>query len=73
MCLLAICLSSLKKSLFRSFAHFSIESFLLLLLLSCMRCLYILQIKPLLATVSDKGSISEICKELLQLYENNKK
>ena len=38
-----------------------------------MRCLYILQIKPLLATVSDKGSISEICKELLQLYENHKK
>ena len=42
-------------------------SFLLLLLLSCMSCLYILQIKPLLATLSDKGSISEICNFYLHI------
>uniref|UniRef100_A0A8D1XJX5 Uncharacterized protein n=1 Tax=Sus scrofa TaxID=9823 RepID=A0A8D1XJX5_PIG len=46
MCLLAIYLSSLEKCLFRSFFHFSI-GWLAFLLLSCMSCLYILEIKPL--------------------------
>ena len=40
---------SLDKNQFRSSAHFLIEFFwLLLLLLSCMSCLYILEVKPLL-------------------------
>ena len=57
MCILVICMSSLKKYLFKSFSHFLFR----FCMLRSINCLYILEINPLLVAVLYCCSVTKLC------------